>query len=243
MLETFEVKSYKQLEQWLGFFNIVFTVALVIGFYFGVATPIHKTIIDKYLASKLWTIIPLFGVALCWAWVATQILRLHDKIYEPIIRKWRAIYEADFILRALVIRFGITPPISLFEKAYDDKRLRRKLMQRLFYDFIGDETTTATGKRIFFYSEMARYWVMGLASVYCFIALISYGLYTAILIATIKPCVIICTGFVLLLSQIYSNHVLDTAHEISAEQVSAVYVKHEVDWRIAFENVVREENL
>lgn len=247
MLSTFEIKSYKQLELLLGFMNTVLVVALLLVMYFHVLTTLHRTTIDSMITvvsnQKIWALVPLGVLAILWAWIATQILRLHDRVHEPRIRKWRATYDADFVLRALVHKFNAPVAAGLFERAYSDKRLRGKLMQRLFYNFIGDETKTAEGRRVFFYSEMGKYWTMGLAAVYCFVALLVYGCYGLVVGTALPSGVVLAIAILLLFAEIYSNHVLDSAHNITLDQVSAVYNTHRDEWGAALTEVLKEEGI
>src|SRR5262249_8714138 len=102
MLSSFELKTYKQLEFTLGAVNVVLLAAFLLLGYCCVLTPAHRDVInvtlDKVSSVKLVALLPIGVLALLWAWLATQILRLHDRLHEPIIRKWRAGYDADFVL-------------------------------------------------------------------------------------------------------------------------------------------------
>lgn len=247
MLSTFELKSYKQLELLLGFMNTVLVVALLLVMYFRVLTAPHRVAIDSMITAvsdqKIWALAPLGAIAILWAWTATQILRLHDRVHEPLIRKWRASYDADFILRALVLTFNVAVPTGLFERAYAEKRLRDKLMQRLFYNFIGDETKIAEGRRVFFYGEMGRYWTVSLLALYCFLALITYGVYALFVGTSLSAGTVLIIAFFLLGSEMYSNLVLDSAHAITLDQVAAVWKTHPDEWRTALSDVLAEEGI
>jgi hypothetical protein len=161
-----------------------------------------------------------------WAWVATQFLRLHDRLYDPIIRDWRTIYDSDFILRSLLHRHGPDVPEEFFGRAYADRRARTKFLQQLFYDFIGDETETAKGRRQFFYAEMARYWSLGLVDIYSTAGLFGFATYALVAHVALSPWLVTIGVAGATIARIYSNSVLHAAHEITADQIAAIVRIH-----------------
>jgi hypothetical protein len=175
--------------------------------------------------------------------LATDILKLHDRVHEPYIRKWRAGYDADFVLRAVLHDFAYKVPQSLFDVVYSSRGFRRKVMQRLFYDYVGDETTTAQGRRLFFYTEMARYWSLALVDLYTVVGAVAFAGY-GILTRTSPPpgvyAFLILTGFI---SRIYSNHPLDSAREITVEQVIAVMKHHKEEIEKNLDELLQELKL
>lgn len=245
MFTSFEIKSYPQLQFALGIFNTFLVVLVFITFYQCVLIPDHIKIVDNLLArAKLDQIISgvpvLLGLAGLWGWLSAIVFRFHDRIHEPRITKWRAWYDADFILRALCYGFSSFFSPDLFERAYEDKRVGDKLMSRLFYHFAGDSISTLEGKRIFFYTIMWKYWsiaLLDLYSTFALVAMLTYCLYTKSNVQTIPALVLIA---LVTLSRIIAHHFIDEAHSITLEQIHAIKTGQADDLRTAATEVARE---
>ena len=171
MLKSFEIKSYPQLNFMLGLVNGFLAFALLAIARFAVLSPAHgqglddvfKELVDNPVLASL----GLFALlAVLWAWVSTTFLRIHDRIHEPHLVKWRAGYDSDIILRGLCNDYPDVVSSDLFERAYWDKRVRSKLMQRLFYCFVGDAKPPHEELRIRFYTAISKYWTLVTVEVY-----------------------------------------------------------------------------
>lgn len=230
MFKTFDIKTYPQLNFALGSVNTLLVIGTLTLSYFLVLTPQDVARIDKLLEfvtqGKIFDLVSLLVVAMLWGWICTHFFRLHDRIHEPYIRMWRSQYDADFVLRSLLSDVRGSIPEEFFSRAYHDKRIRRRLMQRLFYNFIGDETTTAKGRRLFFYTEMWKYWTLALADLYAFASLIAFSVYHWATSTTMAPGLVLFLVLTLVVARMVSNSVLNNAHEITEEQIAAVKKTH-----------------
>jgi len=235
MFASFEIKSYPQLNFALGVVNALLLGICLAGAYFIILTPEHAKSIDEALSfvKNSWMVhmVSVVGVSGIWGWIATHFLRLHDRLHEPHIRKWRAIYDADFILRSLLSEFAGSISQEMFARAYSDKRVCRKAMQRLFYNFVGDETETASGRRMFFYTVMWRYWSLAMLDLYATGILIIGLLYHTITGSSPNPSFFLSVAAILLVARMVANPLLDEAHEITDEQIAAIKSKHGVELR------------
>ena len=90
----FEAKVYNDVRKTIGLANCAYGVLSILLLYFFVLTPAHRQLFD---AASLKTKIPeplvaLIGVAFVtalWRYVSTAILRLHDRLFEPLLVDWR----------------------------------------------------------------------------------------------------------------------------------------------------------
>jgi len=224
MFGSFEVKSYNQLRFYLGVANSFLMFVLLLLSYELVLTENHKQAVDTGLGalhihpllSGLSILAMLSGL---WGWLSTIVLRLHDRVHEPWIRKWRAGYDADFILRTLCHGQSANISPDLFERAYADKRICRKLMQRLFYSFAGDCTSGSEGRRMFFYTAMWKYWTAALCDLYCLVGITLLAVYHISASSRLSPSLVLGLCAVILISRVFMNSVLDEAHEITLDQI------------------------
>ena len=231
MFGSFEIKSYPQLNFALGAVNVILLLACFAGVYYLVLIPEHVDHIDKLrpFAAQASNAISIAGISCLsclWGWIATHFLRLHDRVHEPHIRKWRASYDADFILRSLLSDFAGGISQDIFVRAYHDKRTCRTLMERLFYKFVGDETETAAGKRMFFYTAMWKYWSLALLDLHASATLVFIGIYHLVTSSHPKAVLLFIAVTAILVSRIMSNWLLDEAHEITEEQIVAIKTNH-----------------
>jgi hypothetical protein len=247
MIKSFEIKSYPQLQFFLGAVNaVLLSLSLLVAYWIVLKQSDQvaaDALIAKISSTRMVALLPLAALALVWAWVATNLLRLHDRVHEPWIRAWRASYDSDFILRSLLRTCQIKAPAELFERAYADKRLRGKFMQRLFYNFVGDETETAEGRRLFFYSEMARYWTLALVDLYVLSCLLLFGVYGALSGTLLNPLLVLCLTLVGIAARMVSNRALISAHDLSVEQVEAIRRDHAGALEAELEKILTEQGL
>jgi hypothetical protein len=247
MFSSFEIKSYQQLNFALGIINAICFAAGVLVAYFFVLTPQHVVIIDKLILEasnkKIISGISVSAVLLLWGWIATILLRFHDRIHEPHIRKWRAVYDTDFILRKLLagIDGGISP--ELFRRAYNNRKDRDKILQRVFYNFIGDETDIVAGRRLFFYTKMWQYWSAAIFDFYITVFLILYAIYEICVARMFNPWLVLICMCLITLSRIFSNRCLDEAHAITEDQIDAIKDKKAHELRTAAISVATDMGL
>ena len=229
MFTTFELKSYPQLNFALGAVNALLLLGgLLLGFHLVLAPADQLSAQNavRYLtAGKVNDVVPLSFIAILWVWIATIFFRLHDRIHEPHLRKWRSGYDADFILRALCRDIvGISE--EFFSRACADHRMRNRMMQRLFYNFIGDDTTTASGRRIFFYTEMWKFWSFALLDLYSTVFIIGASVYLILQKSMLSPSLMLAIIVLIVFSRVMQNKILDAAHEVTEEQIAAVKRNH-----------------
>ena len=230
MFSSFEIKTYPQLNFALGLVNALLLATFLVGAYFLMLTPQHVRTVDDVLSfinrGKILDVVSIGAMACLWGWIATYFLRLHDRLHEPRIRKWRAMYNADFILRSLLADSGGIFSQELFDRAYADKRICNKLMQRIFYNFMGDETQTAPGSRMFFYAVMWKYWSLALVDLYAIFTLLAGCAYGIIFHTKLNPWLIGIAVLMSVFSRMMSNKVLDEARGITVEQIAAIKSHH-----------------
>lgn len=245
MFKSFEVKSYNQLRFYLGLANSVGAFLLLLLAYSFVLTPDHtETILralEKLRAHPFLSAVPASLVLSgFWGWFSTIVLRLHDRVHEPWIRKWRASYDADFILRGLCYDQSNNVSSDLFERAYTDKRVCRKLMQRLFYNFAGDSTCTREGSRAFFYTVMWKYWFAALCDLYSVSGIVLFGAYHIWSGSRMSAGLVFGLCLVQLVCRIFSNRFLDEAHEITLSQIHGVRTEKDEEFQNELEKVGKE---
>lgn len=247
MLDFFEVKTYRQLEFVIGGANVVLLSACLVIGYFVVLAATDRVRVDDVLSrissSKIVALLPVAVISIVWAWSATQILRLHDRVHEPILRKWRAGYDSDFVLRSLLSSYTDRVPPELYERAYADARLRNKFMGRLFYAFVGDEAKNAEGQRLFIYGELTKYWCLGLVEIYAGLALLVFASYTWRAGSPLSPLLVIALVLIGTAARIYSNSVLDAVHSITIEQVAEIRNNHSADLEKALSDVLKDQGM
>jgi hypothetical protein len=249
MFSSFEIKNYNQLQFALGLTNTVLAGSLLLGVYFYALLPDHAQAVDatikKLASNKILVSLPiLMVVSGVWGWLSTVLLRIHDRWHEPWIRKWRAGYEADFILRGLCYDGARFISRDLFERAYDDKRVRSKVIQRLFYNFIGDEAKLADGRRLFFYACMWKYWTLSLVEIYLTLFLFITLVYRySAGGALAAPWLILLIAFAgAFLARVLQNLSIDEAHKITIEQMDIIRREKAKDFEKAAKDVAKELN-
>jgi hypothetical protein len=229
MFDSFEIKSYPQLNFTLSIVNgFLLFVTLVIA-RFAVLSFEHRqalgSVLDRLINNpwiELSASLGLFALlAVLWGWVSTTFIRVHDRIHEPFFVKWRAGYDTDLILRSLCYDQSVAVSPELFERAYSDKRIRGKLMQRLFYCFGGD-AEPHEGLRIRFYTAITKYWVLATVEIYALLALVVFSSYHIATLTTPSPYVVLIITAFFVLARICANRVLDEVRPITAEQVGAI---------------------
>ena len=245
MLQSFEIKSYNQLRFCLGLANSLFAFLLFLACYeLSLADAQRQALVKMLEAMRVHPLLSRISVFLvmsaAWGWLSTVVLRLHDRVHEPWIRKWRAGYDADFILRTLcsVRSANISP--DLFERAYTDKRICRKLMQRLFYRFAGDSVSSHEGSRVFFYTVMWKYWTAALCDLYCLVGMLFFALYHTISRSVMSPALMLVLTVMMLVSRLWSNAFLDEAHELSLNQIHAIRTDNAEDLESEMKAVAME---
>jgi len=171
------------------------------------------------LFSLLGKVLIITIISIIWGWLSTIVLRIHDRIHEPYIRKWRAGYDADFILRGVSYEFNQNIRPDIFERAYVDKRICKKMMENMFYKYCGDYISKGEGQRVFFYTIMWKYWSFALCDFYSMLGLLFYAAYHIWQKTQFNPYLVAFLTISILLSRIILNKLIDEAHSITAAQI------------------------
>jgi hypothetical protein len=244
MLSTFETKTYPQLQFLLGVANFFLVILFLVLGFFNVLTIAHRAAISA-LCSDLKFLVTISVItsvfAVIWAWISTVYLRFHDRVHEPCIRKWRAWYDIDYIVRSLCASVDNNISPEFYERAFYNKRERDKVMQRTFYDFIGDYVTAQDGKRVYFYTKVSRYWVTSLIHFYAFISLLVYCVYCLINKAAPPLALIIGLIVIIVICEALMNTFLDKCRTVTSEQI--ISIKNTPENLAAIEKVVKEFGL
>lgn len=100
----FDAKTYNDVRKTIGIANCIFMALLLLAVYLIVLTPAHAKattdLLSQLQVNPVWSgLISVGLLSALWAYVSTVIFRLHDRLYEPVLAKWRASFDADFILR------------------------------------------------------------------------------------------------------------------------------------------------
>jgi hypothetical protein len=245
---VFEAKSYNGVNRTLFVANTIFAGGSLVLLYAYALTPAHKAAFQSALSVIRFD--PLFKsiltvslAAAVWGYLATFMLRLHDRLYEPHLVTWRAPYEVDYILRSLCAAYPERLSEQFFERAFDDPVARGRFMQRLFYRFIGDSKTLHEELLVRFYTTIRNYWILVLAEVYCLGFLIFTAGYCYFAAQTAPPYgtwASVLSASILL--RFWANRYLREIRPITAEQVSAVVQEHLEDFRRALGTILNEYN-
>jgi hypothetical protein len=226
MMQIFEIKNYQQHNSWLMVFNAVCAFGVLLLARYCILTPAHAQALRGLLARTgnasvaSWSLNAV--LAAIFGWFSTNVLRLHDRVHEPHLVKWRAGYDTDFILRSL--SYDLTAHVSpdLFERAYHDGRIRYKMMQRLFYNFVGDDHPPYTGLRRRFYTQIFNYWVFATLEVYCLAALVLFSAYRIWVGTDPFAWAVLTTAVLYVISRVAGNRVIDAVCPITTEQISVI---------------------
>ena len=247
MLNVFEVKSYSQLQFRIGIVNTIFVFILIIILQMSVLTDSHTQMFDDFVsrtkANKLLgQVLTVTIISIVWGWLSTIVLRIHDRIHEPYIRKWRAGYDADFILRGVSYEFNQNISPDIFEIAYVDKRICKKMMQNMFYKYCGDYISKGEGQRVFFYTTMWKYWSFALCDFYSMLGLLFYAAYHIWQKTRFNPYLVTFLTISILLSRFIMNKLLDEAHSITASQIYQIRTENRGSLEEGVKNLGEELN-
>lgn len=226
MIKGFEIKNYQQHNFFLGVFNGLCAFGVISLARYYVLTPTHARVLTDLLAktgAPLATSLGL-GVALAviFGWISTSVLRLHDRVHEPHLVKWRAAYDSDYILRSLCYDLSHLVSPDLFERAYDESRVRFKMMQRLFYNFVGDAQPPYEGLRRMFYTQILKYWVFATIEVYCLVGLIGFSVYRIRVGTDSFAWAVLIVSVLYVISRWAGNRVIDAVRPITTEQINVI---------------------
>jgi hypothetical protein len=243
----FEAKSYSDLEKTFVAANGFLAAAWLGLSYSFVLTPDHKQVL--YNVFNTIKVDPLWGslftvtiLSAVWGYIATFLIRLHDRLYEPHLVSWRANYETDFILRSLCSSEQISE--QFFDKAFDDVKARARFMRRLFYDFMGDWKSQHQELLERFYTVIRNYWLLALAEVYCLAFLLFTAFYCLLSRQNLPPYKT-WLGVLLaaILLRLWSTSYLPKIRPHTAEQVYVILHEHPEGFRKALAQILKEYNL
>jgi len=245
---VFEAKSYNDVRNTFVVANVALAAGWLALVYDPALTPAHNVAFRKALGAikldpLLGSILTVTLAAGVWGFIATFLLRLHDRLYEPHLVSWRASYEVDYILRTLCASYPQPVSEQFFERAFNDEAARAKFMQRLFYKFIGDSKTAHQELLERFYTTIRNYWLLVLAEIYCVGFMIFTAFYCYLAGQTTPPyrawtAVLLACIFL----RVWSNRYLRTIRPITAEQVSAVLQEHREEFEEALGTILNEFN-
>jgi len=226
MIKGFEIKNYQQHNFFLAVFNTMYAFGMIALARYRVLTPAHAQALTDLLGKTGVPVVTSLGLgmtlAFIFGWVSTNVLRLHDRVHEPHLVKWRAGYDTDYILRGLCYDLSHLVSPDLFERAYGESRVRFKMMQRLFYNFIGDSQPPYEGLRGILYTHMLKYWAFATLEIYCLTGLIGFSIYR-IRVATdpFAWAVLIASGLYVM-SRWAANRAVDGVRPVTTEQVHVI---------------------
>jgi len=230
-LAMFEAKSYNQVRIGIGAANCIFALLILIFGYACVISEKHIEAIDSIMKSLIDN--PVFAllpgalvISVVWAYLTTVLLRIHDRFYEPILVKWRASYDTDFILRSICRKFEDKLPENFFNNLYFSKRKRDSVMYRLFYSIVGDSKKDHEELLERFYTIIRNYWIVGLAEIYAVFALLVYAIYGVIAHIRIPSGLVFALLIIAIICRIATNCILDRARPITSEQVHVILSSH-----------------
>jgi hypothetical protein len=239
----FEAKSYNQVRKCIGYANCIFVfLILILGFEFilldAQVEAINKAI-QHFINEPLLALFPSAIIAsVVWAYFTTVILRIHDRLYEPILVKWRASYDADFILRSICREYQDKLPEDFFNDLYFSKHKRDTAMYRLFYSFVGDSKKDHEELLERFYTIIRNYWIIGLAEFYAIFALLIYAIYAVVEHIKLPSILMLILLLVAIVCRIINIRVLDQARPVTKEQVQVILSKHSSEIKEAIENMI-----
>jgi hypothetical protein len=91
------------------------------------------------------------------AFVLIEFLKVHDRIYDKYVVRWRLRFDTDFILQRLLNPFGHRVSRKFYAEA---ERNLRDFMERLYYPFVGDRDGKIGKNAIVrFYERITIYWL------------------------------------------------------------------------------------
>lgn len=244
-MQILEIRNYQHHNSWLMFVNGVCAfLVLVLARHFVLTRAHIEALRDFLTRNKIppgvasWSAIVF--LAAVFGYVLTNMLRIHDRLHEPLLVKWRAGYDTDLIIRGLC--FGMSDLVSrdFFERAYEQRRVRSKAMQRLFYHFVGDDKEPYTGLRRRFYTRSFNYWVYATVEVYALAALTGFSLYRILAAADTFAGAVFITALAYLVSRLAGNRVIDALRPITSEQIYAIVTDQSEDLKGRLEDLVAE---
>lgn len=224
----FDATKYNDVLKFIGGANAIFAGALVLVIYFFVLNAEHSKLVNDTLSTlKLNPLVSgLVGLgvlAAIWSYVSTSLLQLHDRLYEPVLVKWRAAYDTDFILRRLCFGYHKIISPQIFSRAFSNKSDRHAFMQRLFYKFVGDTKKNHEELLSFMYTILRNYWVMVLAELYCIGLLILSTIYLWFFTPQGDPFLFLFVVVIVsLLLRIRANFYKDKIRDITEQQIVAI---------------------
>ncbi len=244
-----ESKTYSQVKIALGAANFFLASLLIYISYFFIISSSDKsalqTIFTNFKTDPVLALISIPPVvSALWAYLATELFRLHDRLYEPHLSKWRASYDTDFILRSLCYDYNTRLSQKTFERAYAESTLRNKMMTRLFYILVGDFKDTHAGLLARFYTTIRNYWVLVLGELYMFFAAIFFLGYAIFNSQSRESSFVILILLLLaLILRVWSKTFIDEARLITSEQISTILREHKKEFEKNIKQLMEEEGL
>jgi hypothetical protein len=119
-----------------------------------------KGILDTLIQEPWKTVVDGAGVIAAFtilAFLLIEVFKVHDRLYDKYIIRWRAKYDADTIIPRLVRKLGARLPDRFFEEA---SRNLKQFMERLYYWFVTDhEPKISKNLLVRFYERVTIYWL------------------------------------------------------------------------------------
>jgi len=245
----FEAKTYNDIRKVLRYANCLFVlIFLILSYQYLLIDEHKKKTSDFILELKMNPFIGIVSISLLTStilgYVSTDILRLHDRIYEPFLTKWRDAYDSDFILRSICWNFSNLVNKKMFEKAFHNKSFRDKAMSLLFYKYVGDYAKEHISELTRFYTIIRNYWLYVLIELYSYFSIIIFAMYSILfkkVSSSIYLFIIIFLGIGIFFRIIANLH-LNNARNITSNQIDFILHDHYESFERDLTEFVKENN-
>ncbi len=157
----FDYETYQDVRRNLFLYSTPVLVGSGFFAYWLILPGSHREVINKLFANfpaESWlkgaSGVVLFSVI---AFVLTELLQVHDKLYDRFVVKWRFRYATDFILPRLIQPFACHVSRRFHDIA--EKNIRQ-FQEKLYYPYVGDrDSLIGKNKLVRFYEVVTIYWL------------------------------------------------------------------------------------
>lgn len=151
------------------------------------------------------------------SWILIFIFEIHDKWYDRHFVKWRIKYDIDFIIPTLIRPFFNKIHKDFFEICEKDREKRFRIMELIFYEFVGDhvgENKIKKTKIVRFCESSQKYWITQINEiVIIFFILINFLIYLFNGFLRISFSNIILSNFILIFFFIINRYLVKKFRE------------------------------
>lgn len=157
-MTPFNYETYQDVRTNIAVYTAVALGLSALVFYAFVITSTQREWMSQVFHQEYlgYFVTPLFFLIL--GYFLIEVLKVHDKIYDRYIVKWRLKYDLTTILPALIEPFENTTDSQFLDTA---KSNRTDFMERLYYEFVGDrehEYPITKNYLVRFYEAISAYW-------------------------------------------------------------------------------------